>query len=74
MGDGCQEYRRDQEMLYKNGRLIRNLSLTRLPASRSSSVGPKGRLLIFHPKVNGGRGVSFDKNEKHGLKMHFKSF
>ena len=24
---------------------------TRLPASRSSSVGPEGRFLFFHPKV-----------------------
>ena len=27
---------------------------TRLPASRSSSIGPKGRFLFLHPKVNGG--------------------
>ena len=27
------------------------MSLTRLPASRSSSVGPEGRFSFFHPKV-----------------------
>ena len=48
-------------------------SITRLPASRSSSVGPEGRFLFCHPKVKGG-GESFDKNENHGLEMHVKSF
>ena len=47
---------------------------TRLPASRSSSVGPEGRFLFCHPKVKKGGGVSFDKNENHGLEMHLKSF
>ena len=51
---------------------------TRLPALRSSSVGPEGCFLFFHPKVKGGEGVechlTFDKNENYGLEMHFKSF
>ena len=47
--------------------------LTRLPASRSSSIGPKGCFLFLHPKVKG-VGVSVDKIENHGLKIHFKSF
>ena len=46
-------------------------SKTRLPASRSSSVGPEGCFSFCHPKVKGG-GVSFDKNENRGLEMHFK--
>ena len=46
---------------------------TRLPASRSSSIRPKGCFLFLHPKVKGGR-VSGDKSENHGLKIHFKSF
>ena len=46
---------------------------TRLPASRSSSVGPEGRFSFCHPMVKG-RGVSFDKNENHCLEMHVKSF
>ena len=46
---------------------------TRLPASRSSSIGPKGCFSFLHPKVKGG-GVSVDKSENHGLKIHFKSF
>ena len=47
---------------------------TRLPASRSSSVGPEGCFSFCHPKVKGGGEVSFDKNENHGLEMPFKSF
>ena len=27
------------------------LDMTRLPASRSSSIGPEGRFLFLHPKV-----------------------
>ena len=56
--------------------MSRTLQLqTRLPASRSSSVGPEGRFSFCHPKVKGGEGeFSFDKNENHGLEMHFKSF
>ena len=46
---------------------------TRLPASRSRSVGPEGCFSFCHPKVKEGE-VSFDKNENHGLEMHFKSF
>ena len=45
---------------------------TRLPASRSSSVGPESRFLFLNPKIKGGG--SFDRNENHGLKMHYKSF
>ena len=35
----------------KDNKSINNLNLTRLPASRSSSVGPEGCFLFFHPKV-----------------------
>ena len=34
-----------------NYKLQIKVKLTRLPASRSSSVGPEGRFLFFHPKV-----------------------
>ena len=61
-------------------RIYYNNSITRLPASRSSSIGPKGYFLFLHPKVEGGGvRVSVDKNENHGLKIkcilsHFKPF
>ena len=31
-----------------------DINRTRLPASRSSSIGPKGRFLFLHPMVKGG--------------------
>ena len=55
------------------GKKIDKRIKTRLPAPRSSSIGPKGCFLFLHPKVKGG-GVSVDKSENNGLKIHFKSF
>ena len=52
---------------------------TRLPASRSSSVGPEGRFSFFHPKVKVKKTISLTSFVFWGLVglkvlLNFKSF